>query len=91
MDSLGLGLWDLGVGIWALGFVLYVAGIAWGLLTIDARPVARVGLALLWPVGPLAFVLTITILLTASLIAYPAYGAAVLLAAAAAWWALFSL
>jgi hypothetical protein len=45
---------------------------------------------LLWPLGPLAFALTIAILLVASLIAFPAVGAVVLLAAAAAWWALFS-
>ena len=74
--------------VWALSAVLYVAGVAWGLIMIDARPAARVGLALLWPLGPLAFVLTITILITASLIAYPAFGAAVLLTAAVVWWAL---
>ena len=69
---------------------MYVAGVAWGLLMIDARPPARVGLALLWPLGPLAFAFTIAILLVASLIAFPAFGVAVLLTAAAAWWALFS-
>jgi hypothetical protein len=57
---------------------------------IDARPAARLGLALLWPLGPLAFVLTITILLAASLIAYPAIGVGVLLAAGVVWWALFT-
>ena len=55
---------------------------------IDARPPARVGLALLWPLGPLAFVVTVTILLAASLIAYPAFGAAVLIGAGLAWWML---
>jgi hypothetical protein len=56
---------------------------------IDARPAARVGLALLWPLGPLAFVVTVTILLAASLIAYPAFGVGVLIAVvvAVAWWA----
>jgi len=53
---------------------------------IDARPGSRLGLALLWPLGPLAFVVTITILLAASLIAYPAFGAAVLIGAGFAWW-----
>jgi len=56
---------------------------------IDARPGSRLGLALLWPLGPLAFVVTITILLAAALIAYTAFGAAVLIAAGVAWWALF--
>ena len=32
---------------------------------IDARPAARVGLALLWPIGPLAFAFTIAVLLVA--------------------------
>jgi hypothetical protein len=57
---------------------------------IDARPAARVGLALLWPLGPLAFALTIAILLLASLIAFPTFGAVVLLTAASAWWVLSS-
>ena len=74
--------------LWALSSALYVAGVAWGLIMIDERPAARLGLALLWPLGPFAFVLTITILLAASLIAYPAIGLGVLLAAGVVWWAL---
>ena len=80
----------MGFGLWAPGLAAYLAGVAWGLLTIDARPAARAGLALLWPVGPLAFVLTIGILFVASLIAFPVLGAVGLLATAAAWWALSS-
>ena len=57
-------------------------------MAIDARPAARLGLALLWPIGPLAFVVTITILLAASLIAFPLFGLAALAAAGAMWWAL---
>lgn len=76
--------------VWDLVLAVYVAGVAWGLLMIDAQPAARVGLALLWPLGPLAFALTIATLLVASLIAFPAVGAVVLLTAAAAWWALSS-
>ena len=84
----GLGLWAFGLGSWALGFVVYVAGVLWGLVAIDARPAARLAIALLWPLGPLAFVLTVAILLAVSPIAYPAFGAGVLIAAGAAWWAL---
>ena len=87
MGSLGVGLWVLGFGSWELGAAVYVAGVAWGLLMIDARAAARVGLALLWPLGPLAFVVTITILLAASLIAYPVV-AGVLITAGVLWWAL---
>ena len=74
-----------GLGIWGLGFAVYVAGVAWGLIMIGARPAARIGLALLWPLGPLAFVLTIAILLAAALIAYPVLGAAALIAAGLGW------
>ena len=73
-------------GVWGLSAVVYVAGVAWGLMMIDARPAPRLGLALLWPLGPLAFVLTIVVLLAAALIAYPAVGAAALIAAGVAWW-----
>jgi hypothetical protein len=69
---------------------VYVAGVVWGLLRIDARPAARVALALVWPIGPAAFVVTLTVLLAALLIAFPRFGAVVLAlaAAAVAWWAL---
>ena len=76
----------LGFGIWDLGFAIYVVGVAWGLMVIDARPAHKMALAILWPLGPIAFAVTITILLAASLIAFPAFGVAVVIAAAAAWW-----
>ena len=65
---------------------IYVAGVVWGLLMIDAPPPARTGLAILWPLGPLAFLVTVVILLLASLIAFPVWGMAVLAAAGALWW-----
>lgn len=76
----------LGVAIWQLGLAIYVAGVVWGLLKIDAGPATKIALAILWPLGPIAFAVTITILLAASLIAFPLWGAAVMIAAAAAWW-----
>ena len=76
----------LGAGIWELGFAIYVAGVVWGLLTIDAGGATRIALALLWPLGPIAFAVTITILLAASLIAFPVWGAAVVIAGAVALW-----
>ena len=66
--------------------VLYVAGVAWGLIKIDARPHTRVVLALLWPLGPLAFVVTLAVLLIAAAIAYPAFGGVVVASGARAWW-----
>ena len=62
---------------------LYAAGVLIGLLGIDARWPTRVALALLWPLGPLAFVVTISILLVASLIAFPIVGVIVLVTALA--------
>jgi hypothetical protein len=76
----------LGVGIWQLGLAIYVAGVVWGLLKIDAKPATKIALAILWPLGPIAFAVTITILLAASLIAFPVWGAAVVIAGAAIWW-----
>ena len=76
----------LDVGIVDLGSAIYVAGVVWGLLMIDAGGATRIALALLWPLGPIAFAVTITILLAASLIAFPVWGAAVVIAGAVAWW-----
>ena len=63
---------------------LYAVGVLIGLWRTDARWLGRVTLALLWPVGPLAFVLTVSLLLLVSLVAFPLFGAIVLAAAAAA-------
>ena len=53
----------------------------------DARWLSRLVLSLLWPLGPLAFALTVSMLILASLIAFPLWGALVG-AAALAWWLL---
>ncbi|MBM3818608.1 MAG: hypothetical protein FJW14_06270 [Acidimicrobiia bacterium] len=63
--------------VWTSIALIYVAGVVWGLLVIDARVGVRMGLAVLWPVGPAAFLVTLTILLAASLIAFPMFGLAV--------------
>lgn len=73
---------------WTAGAALYIAGVVVGLLTIDARVPARIGLAMLWPLGPLAFVITISTLVVASAIAFPVVGGAILVAAGIAWWAM---
>ena len=66
---------------WTYIAVVYVAGVLWGLFVIDAHAGVRIGLAVLWPLGPLAFLLTVTLLLAASLIAFPLWGVTVALAA----------
>jgi hypothetical protein len=54
--------------------LVYGLGVAVGLALTDAPPAIRLGLALLWPVGPAAFLVTLGLL------------AAIVFAAAAAWW-----
>jgi hypothetical protein len=82
----GFGIWDLGFGVRELALGVYVAGALWGLLVTDARPVERISLALLWPVGPLAFVVTVTLLLAALPVAFPKIGIPLWLAAGSLWW-----
>jgi hypothetical protein len=76
----------LGFGSWVLGFGVYVAGALWGLLASDARPAERLVLALVWPLGPLAFALTATLLLIALPVAFPKIGIPLWLAAGSLWW-----
>lgn len=66
---------------------IYVAGALVALWRTDGAPLTRLAIALLWPIGPLAFVVTVSILLAASVIAFPALGAALVVAGGLAWWA----
>jgi hypothetical protein len=68
-----------------VALLIYVAGVVAGLLLTDARPLARVGLAVAWPIGPAAFAGVIALLLVAALVIFPWFGAAVALAALSAW------
>jgi hypothetical protein len=45
---------------------VYVAGVLIGLLKVDAAPATRLLVALLWPIGLLAAVVTVTVLLVAA-------------------------
>jgi hypothetical protein len=49
---------------------VYLAGVAIGLWRTDAPLPTRVLLAVLWPIGPLAFVIVVAILLAASPLAF---------------------
>jgi hypothetical protein len=49
---------------------IYLAGAAIGLWRTDAKPLTRLALAVLWPIGPLAFVVTVAVLLAASPFAF---------------------
>ena len=66
--------------------VLYVSGAGIALWRADAPWPTRIVLALLWPLGPMAFAVTVSILLLASLIAFPIVGVVVAAAVLGAWW-----
>ena len=68
--------------------VAYFVGIVIGLVSIDGGPAARVGLAIAWPLGPIAFVVTVAGLLVVAAIAFPIFGAILAAAIGSAWWAL---
>ena len=70
--------------VWIV-LLVYGVGVLIGLAATDARPAARVGLALLWPTGPVAFVVTLAVLAAAALIAFPIVGVVVVLAGVLAW------
>jgi hypothetical protein len=53
---------------------LYAIGVLVGLVRGDAGPAARVGLALLWPIGAVAFVVTVAGLLLLLAVIKPLIG-----------------
>ena len=67
---------------------VYVVGVIIGLLITDGGLAARIGLALAWPLGPLAFLVTVAGLLVVAAIAFPIFGLALAAALGAGWWAL---
>ena len=73
---------------WTVVALVYVSGVVLGTILGDAQPLARIGLALVWPLGPAAFVITVGTLLGASVIAFPAFGGAVLGVGVLLWWLL---
>jgi hypothetical protein len=64
---------------------IYVLGVVIGLARVDGKGPVRAGIALAWPLGPLALIVTIATLLLASLIAFPWFGVAVAVTALAGW------
>jgi hypothetical protein len=50
---------------------VYITGLIIGLVCGDAQPGVRIAHAILWPLGILAFIVTLGVLAVASLIAFP--------------------
>jgi len=67
---------------------VYVVGVVIGVIATDGGLATRIGLALVWPLGPLAFAITVAGLLVVAAIAFPVFGLALAAALAAGWWAL---
>ena len=68
-------------------WTIYAAGALVAIWRTDAAWPTRLAVAVLWPLGPLAFLVTVSILLAASLIAFPVVSGAIAAAVAAAvWW-----
>jgi len=49
---------------------VYLVGVVIGLWRTDAKPLGRLALSVLWPIGPLAFAVTVLVLIAASPFAF---------------------
>jgi ABC-type long-subunit fatty acid transport system fused permease/ATPase subunit len=65
---------------------IYLAGVLVGLVATQGGAATRVGLALLWPLGPLAFVITVAGLLVVAAIAFPMFGVILAATVGVGWW-----
>ena len=70
--------------MWMLG--LYLVGVVVGLLATQGGPGTRLLLAVLWPLGPLAFLITVSGLLVVAALAFPVFGVILAAGLAAGWW-----
>ena len=66
--------------------IVYVVGVIVGLLATDGSFAARIGLALAWPLGPLALFVTLAGLVVVAAVAFPVFGIALAAVVAAVWW-----
>ena len=70
--------------MWMLG--VYLVGVVVGLMATQGGAGTRLLLAVLWPLGPLAFLITVAGLLIVAAIAFPVFGVTLAAGLAAAWW-----
>jgi len=64
---------------------LYLIGVVIGLVRLDGPIATKIGVALVWPLGLAAFVVTITMLVGVAAIAFPLFGTVLVAALVAAW------
>ena len=67
---------------------IYLLGVIVGLIATQGGVVTRLLMALLWPLGPLAFIITATGLLVVAAIAFPMFGVILAALVATSWWLL---
>ena len=72
--------------MWMLG--VYLVGVVVGLIATQGGAGTRLLLAVLWPLGPLAFLITVTGLLVVAAIAFPMFGVILAAILAVTWWLL---
>jgi len=65
---------------------IYIVGVVVGLIATQGGAATRLSFALLWPLGPLAFVITVAGLLVVAAVAFPLFGVILAAALGAAWW-----
>jgi len=65
---------------------VYLVGVVVGLIGTQGGPGTRILLAVLWPLGPLAFLITVGGLLVVAAIAFPVFGAILAAGVAVVWW-----
>ena len=70
--------------MWLLG--VYLVGVIVGIVATEGGAATRLLLGLLWPLGPLAFLITVTGLLLVAAVAFPLFGVSLAAVLAMAWW-----
>ena len=65
---------------------IYMLGVIVGLMATQGGVATRLALALLWPLGPLAFLITSAGLLIVAAIAFPMFGVLLAAVIGTAWW-----
>ena len=65
-----------------IAVTIYSAGFVLTFIKTDAKLLAKLGLALAWPLGPLAFIVTLSILFVVLIVAFPLVGVAVIVTSA---------
>ncbi len=72
-----------GTAVWT---TIYVLGVIVGLLRVDGSAMTKVGIALVWPLGLVAFIVTMAMLVGVAAIAFPMFGIALAGVLVAAWY-----